>query len=137
VDLAENFPEESRLVIELLAKVYGQEKIVKDQNLTPAERLVHHQRESAPLMQELKNWCDGQIANKIVEPNSSLGKAIKYMQKHWDKLTRFLTAPGAPLDNNLCYAASGITEVMPTAGLCRIARFLWYYSCFEVAADAA
>jgi transposase len=102
VDLAENFPEESRLVIELLAKVYGQEKIVKDQNLTPAERLVHHQRESAPLMQELKNWCDGQIANKIVEPNSSLGKAIKYMQKHWDKLTRFLTAPGAPLDNNLC-----------------------------------
>lgn len=24
------------------------------------------------------------------------------MQKHWDKLTRFLTVEGAPLDNNLC-----------------------------------
>lgn len=102
VDLSENFPDECRFVIELLAKVYAQEKIVKDQKLTPSERLSHHQSESAPVMQELKNWCDDQIANKKTEPNSSLGKAIRYMQKHWDKLTRFLTAPGAPLDNNLC-----------------------------------
>ena len=29
------------------------------------------------------------------------------------------------------------TDIMPTAGLCRIARFLWDYSCLEVAADAA
>jgi transposase len=102
VDLKENFPDECRFVIELLAKVYTQEKLVKEQNLTPSERLSHHQRESAPVMQELKNWCDDQIANKKAEPNSSLGKAIKYMQKHWQKLTRFLTVEGAPLDNNLC-----------------------------------
>jgi hypothetical protein len=30
-----------------------------------------------------------------------LGKAIVYMQSHWDTLTRFLLVPGAPLDNNL------------------------------------
>ena len=34
-------------------------------------------------------------------PNSSLGKAIVYMQNHWETLTRFLSVPGAPLDNNL------------------------------------
>ena len=36
-----------------------------------------------------------------MEPNSALGKAIVYMQSHWDTLTRFLSVPGAPLDNNL------------------------------------
>ena len=36
-----------------------------------------------------------------MEPNSSLGKAIAYMQGHWDTLTRFLSVPSAPLDNNV------------------------------------
>jgi hypothetical protein len=40
-----------------------------------------------------------------VEPNSALGKAIRYLQKHWATLTRFLSVPGAPLDNNLAERA--------------------------------
>ena len=31
-----------------------------------------------------------------------MGKAIGYMQNHWEALTLFLKVPGAPLDNNLC-----------------------------------
>src|SRR5438477_12670031 len=49
----------------------------------------------------LKGWLDQQIDDHRVEPNSALGKAIGYMQHHWDTLTRFLSAAGAPLDNNL------------------------------------
>jgi transposase len=41
------------------------------------------------------------LDEKRVEPNGELGKAIKYMQRHWDKLTRFLTVAGAPIDNNV------------------------------------
>ena len=37
----------------------------------------------------------------IVEPNSGLGKAIRYLLKHWPKLTLFLRQPGAPLDSNI------------------------------------
>ena len=51
---------------------------------------------------KLKAWFKVQIGDKKVEPNSGLGKAIRYMLKHWEKLTRFLKVPGAPLDNNLC-----------------------------------
>ena len=29
-----------------------------------------------------------------------MGKAIAYLLGHWETLTRFLTEPGAPLDNN-------------------------------------
>src|SRR5688500_13746375 len=35
-----------------------------------------------------------------VEPNSSLGKAFAYWLGHWSSLTRFLSVPGAPLENN-------------------------------------
>ena len=36
-----------------------------------------------------------------MEPNSGLGDAIHYMLKRWEPLTRFLSVPGAPLDNNI------------------------------------
>jgi hypothetical protein len=52
-------------------------------------------------MDELKAWLDKQLEDRLVEPNSSLGQAIAYMQTHWITLTRFLSIPGAPLENNL------------------------------------
>ena len=45
------------------------------------------------------------MEEKKVEPNSSLGGAIAYMLRHWEKLTLFLRVPGAPLDNNICEQA--------------------------------
>jgi hypothetical protein len=51
-------------------------------------------------MEALKEWLEHQGAERRVEPNSSLGKAITYLLGHWETLTRFLTVPGAPLDNN-------------------------------------
>ena len=57
------------------------------------------------MMDELHRWLQQQFDQKRVEPNSSLGKAICYMLKHWDKLTLFLRVPGAPLDNNICEQA--------------------------------
>lgn len=101
VDIVENFPEECRHVIELLGKVYHHDDLAKEQNLDPEARMAFHQGRSGPLMEELKAWCEEQLAQKKVEPNSGLGKAINYMLKRWEELTRFLHIPGAPLDNNL------------------------------------
>jgi len=52
-------------------------------------------------MDGLKTWLDQQIDDHLVEPNSSLGKAIFSMQGHWETLTRFVSVVGAPVDNNL------------------------------------
>jgi hypothetical protein len=52
-------------------------------------------------MDKLKQWLETQEADRLVEPNSSLGKAIAYLLGHWETLTRFLSVPGAPLDNNM------------------------------------
>jgi len=102
VELIDRFPEECTYVIEQLGQVYHHEAIVKEQALSAEQRLAYHQEHSAPVMAELKDWCEKQLAQKQVEPNSGLGKAINYMLKHWEKLTRFLHVAKAPLDNNLC-----------------------------------
>jgi hypothetical protein len=66
----------------------------------PILRLKWHQERSGPIMEQLKNYCDGLIEQKEVEPNSSMGKAIAYLQNHWEELTLFLRMPGVPIDNN-------------------------------------
>ena len=53
----------------------------------------------------LKTWLEQQTAERLVEPNSSLGKAIAYMLEHWETLTRVVKEPGAPLDNNVAERA--------------------------------
>jgi transposase len=102
VDLVPSFPEEGRFVIEALAKVYHHDKIAKEQGLSADQRLRFHQDQSGSVMEGLKEWLLKQLNERRVEPNSSMGKAITYMLKHWEPLTLFLRIPGAPLDNNLC-----------------------------------
>ncbi len=104
-DIISNFPEECRYVIETLANVYKNDAISKDNNMSADERLKFHQEQSGPLMEDLKTWMIAQIDEKRVEPNSGLGSAISYMQKHWEPLTLFLRVAGAPLDNNICERA--------------------------------
>ena len=100
VEIVESFPEESRYVIELLAKVYKNDAQTRKENMSPEERLAFHQAHSTEPMGELEKWMREQIEEKKAEPNSTLGQAITYMRKRWDKLTLFLREPGAPLDNN-------------------------------------
>jgi hypothetical protein len=56
-------------------------------------------------MQQLHDWLKRQFEEKVTEPNSALGGAIRYMLNHWEKLTLFLRRAGAPLDNNVCERA--------------------------------
>jgi transposase len=102
VDVTWAFPEKCRYVIEALGRVYKYDEIAKVEKMSAEERLQYHQQNSKPVMDELKQWLDTQLEQKLVEPNSGLGKAINYMRSHWEKLTLFLSVPKAPLDNNIC-----------------------------------
>jgi len=104
VEIIENFPEECAYVTEQLAITYRHEAFTRQQAMSPEDRLVY-QSHSAPVMEELKNWCLAKQENREVEPNSELGKAIRYLLKHWKELTRFCHVLGAPLDNNVCERA--------------------------------
>jgi transposase len=101
VEVAANFPDECRYVLEMLGQVYGHDAEARQRGLTPAERLRFHQEHSAPVMAELHRWLEQQFAEKMTEPNSGLGKAITYLLRHWRPLTTFLREAGTPLDNNI------------------------------------
>jgi transposase len=104
-ELAEDFPAESAVVVEALKLVYDHEEQARDKQLSAQERLAYHQTYSAPVFTALKTWLEQQTAQRLVEPNSSLGKAIAYLLDHWDTLTRVVTESGAPLDNNIAERA--------------------------------
>jgi transposase len=101
VEIAPNFPEECRHVLVTVGQVYHHDKQARERGLSPEKRLRFHQERSGPVMRELQVWLEAQLADKKVEPNSGLGKAIQYMLNHWEPLTLFLREPGAPLDNNI------------------------------------
>ncbi len=47
-------------------------------------------------------------------------KILTSLKKHWEGLSVFVKFPKVPMDNNICYAAIGITNIMPRALLCRV-----------------
>jgi transposase len=102
VDVLEQFPQQGGHVLQLLGRVYFHDQHCRELRFDAAQRLAHHQAHSGPLMQELKGWIEQRLEQREVEPNSGLGKALKYLLKHWNELTAFLRHAGAPLDNNLC-----------------------------------
>lgn len=101
VEVAENFPDQCRYVLQMLGRVYGHDADARERGLSLEDRLRLHQQHSGPVMEELHRWLEAQFAERNVEPNSGLGKAITYLLRHWRPLTLFLRQAGAPLDNNI------------------------------------
>jgi transposase len=101
VEVAPNFPNECRYVLEVLGRVYGVDAEAREHGLTAQQRLELHRQRSAPVIEELHAWLERQFAERRTEPNSGLGKAITYVLRHWRPLTLFLREAGAPLDNNI------------------------------------
>jgi transposase len=99
-ELEEVFPVESAVVTTALKFVFEHDEATRAKQLSAPERLAYHQRYSGPLRAALQKGLAQQTVERLVEPNSSLGKAIGYLLGHGKTLTRFLTVPGAPLDNN-------------------------------------
>jgi transposase len=100
VELEDVFPQECAVVMKALAQVFDHDEEARLQQLSAPERLAYYQHVSGPIMQGLQHWLEQQFADRTVEPNSSLGKAFRYLLTHWQTLTRFLEVPGAPLENN-------------------------------------
>lgn len=101
VEVKDAYPQEVKHILTTYKNVYKNDKATR--GMTDDDRLSYHITHSKPLLDDLWDWFYQQIeVEKNIEPNSSLGVAIGYMQERWQKLTLFLKVPGAPLDNNIC-----------------------------------
>ena len=74
MEVAANFPEECRYVLEMLGEVYRYDAEAREGGLTAEERLQLHQQHSQPVMEKLHSWLEAQFAERKTEPNSGLGQ---------------------------------------------------------------
>jgi hypothetical protein len=79
-DLEEVFPHECQVVLELIRQVFDHDEQARQAQLSPEARRASHPAQSQALLDELKRWLDRQMDEQLVEPNSSLGKAIAARQ---------------------------------------------------------
>ena len=101
VDVKSHFPDAVGEVLERYAVIWANEEAANQAQMTPAQRLTHHREHSLPIMEGLKAWCENSLAERSVEENSGLGKAIRYFLNHYEGLSAFCRIEGARLDNNL------------------------------------
>src|SRR5712692_11026318 len=67
VEVAANFPDECRYVLEMLGQVYGHDADARERGLTPDERLRLHQERSGPVMDQLHRWLEAQLDERRTE----------------------------------------------------------------------
>jgi transposase len=103
VEIEENFPEESRKVLDWIRELYRVEREVpRVEDPEPEDvlrlRAELRQERSRLIVDELKQWAEQTMPSVL--PRSGLGKAIRYMLGMWPGLLRFLEDARIPLDNN-------------------------------------
>jgi transposase len=98
IEIEESFPLACGVVLEAIGKVYGYE--AETRGMRAEDRLAHHQARSGPVIAKLYEWIERQFEQRLVEPNSSLGQALRYLRRHRQELTKFLSLVNIPLDNN-------------------------------------
>ena len=97
-ELLDFWPEECRYFIEEIAHIYRIEDECR--HMESKKRLRYHKRYSTPHMNNIYKKIRQLFDDRLVEPNSDLGKAMNYWIKNKKSLTMFLRVKGVDLDNN-------------------------------------
>jgi transposase len=91
-----SFPKQSLEVIKLISDLYRIEHRARANRVAGDQLLLVRDSESRPIMDRIK-----ELANSFdPPPRSTLGKAIGYLNRHWEKLCYFLKDPKVWPDNN-------------------------------------
>mgnify|MGYP000993826807 FL=1 len=99
-DLIDDHPEFCQRIVSYFDRIFENERIAKNKKLNDEDRLVFHREHSLAVYQEIISYAEEHLKEKKTEPNSNLGKAIKYLLKHKNGLMQFCYTLGAKLDNN-------------------------------------
>jgi transposase len=85
------------LTTDLLERIAGLYRLEAD------VRRQHRQKTSRPMIKELRSVIDDALHR--LWPKSAMAKALAYVRKRWDALTRFLDDGLAEIDNNIAERA--------------------------------
>ena len=97
--LEENDYPESKVILDMIQKLYSVEKEAKKAMLDEKSVYELRQKESKPVTEKIKAWLT-ENAEKY-PPKCDMGESINYALKLWDKLIIYLDDGRLPIDNNL------------------------------------
>lgn len=92
-------PDKARRVMKALSflrNLYAIERRIRDK--PPDERYAARQADSLAVLKALRTWLDEMLPR--VAPQTPLGKALSYLDKHWGGLVRYCDAGELEIDNN-------------------------------------
>jgi len=86
-------------VLTEMQKLYAVEQLGRDKSLSSEELHALRQEQAVPVLENLKAWMMDTYPHVL--PESTIGKAIGYSLKRWDKLSLYTTDARLQIDNNL------------------------------------
>ncbi len=101
-ELVELSPRQARFALERYQHIWINDTHCTEQQYSDEQRRDYHFEHSLIHLQTLYAWCNQQLRSGKTEPNSNLGKAMRYFKRHFAGLSEFCYTPGVPLDNNEC-----------------------------------
>jgi transposase len=82
-----------------IQKLYRIERLAKEYNISEERHKKLRNRMARPILEQLGAWLATE--SKKIRPTSSIGEAIIYAHKRWDKLMLYLDDVSLCIDNNL------------------------------------
>ena len=98
IDAEEIEPAKVKKVLLKFQRVYKIEKEARDKS--PEERLALRQKYSAPIVDELLEYLENDLAETALLPSNPFVKAAEYMTNRGDELRVFLSDPELQIDTN-------------------------------------
>ncbi|MEY3193581.1 MAG: hypothetical protein RI982_1363 [Bacteroidota bacterium] len=100
-DIESFYQEQCGYFLAEIKSIYQNEDLIKEHKLSSKKRLLYHLKHSLPHLNNIYQKINDLLQNKLVEPNSSLGKAMNYWVRNKKGLTMFTRVRNVALDNNL------------------------------------
>jgi transposase len=96
-DSRETYPLKSSVVLAKFQQLYDIEDRARE--LAPDDRAQLRQAEATPVWAALDAWRNSDAATRVLG-SSNFGKALGYLNNHWEQLQVYLDDGRMPIDNN-------------------------------------
>jgi transposase len=93
----DNAPQQTSVLLAMIRELFDLED--RGKRLSADERRALRERESRPVLDRIRAYLDSDAVARIL-PKSALGKALTYLNNHWEALQVFVTDGRMPIDNN-------------------------------------
>ena len=114
--------------IELIGRLYGVEKRMRESKIVDPEKILNiRKEESKPVAEEFFNYLDKKLSERAFLPSNLFTKACNYAFKLQEGLLLYLSEPDLPIDNN--HTERAIRPIV-------LGRKNWLFCWTEVGAEA-